>query len=122
MTDDIFDYFSGNSNRKVEPIDDDEDLVESSTDGTEVHDEQGHRGPATAASETESSEEEMPVAEAADEKVSHWDRLLGKLGITPAAKTTAPPKSTGLTALTAKEKSARANKRKEQAKPRSQES
>ena len=70
MTDDIFDYFSGNSNPQggTESMTT-EELVESSTDGTEVHDEQGHRGPATAASETESSEEEMPVAEAADEKV-----------------------------------------------------
>ena len=126
MTDDIFDYFSGNSARKVEPIEDDNDQPESpvETDPSDeaVQDDMGvGLGESEAIGAEDASDGDSSLAsDEVEETVSHWDRLLGKLGISPSAKTTAPPKSIELPALSADEKAARAAKRKEMEQARAQ--
>jgi hypothetical protein len=126
VTDDIFDYFSGNSNRKVEPIDDEDDEQAESNDtlpsDVRGDDDSMERDNDLDASRTESArnEEPEPVADEANERISHWDRLLGKLGIAPAAKKTTAPKSVERPARSAEEKAARAIKRKQQEKHRAE--
>ncbi len=89
MSDDIYDYFSGNATRKVEPIeDDDDDVTEQQAAPAET--EAAAQSPAEIVTErapeprqADSPEPEAPVTAEETQKESggHWDFLAGFLGI-----------------------------------------
>jgi hypothetical protein len=105
VSDDIYDYFSGNATRKVEPIEDDDDddvteqesaLSNNDSDSDSAPEENGD-APAVAeeptpavtdavasasqTSVTASVEPEVPEAVEEKESGGHWDFLAGFLGI-----------------------------------------
>ena len=84
VSDDIYDYFSGNATRKVEPIEDDDDdvtqqepaQVEAEAEADSVAD-----SPELASATPEIAEADAPEPAEPEATGGHWDFLAGFLGI-----------------------------------------
>ena len=97
MTDDIFDYFGGNSPRKIEPIEEDdffEDLMPKAPVDTANADNEEDKvaeevvqkevvSVADEADETVADVESDSVEEEPVQTKSHWDMLASALGLAP---------------------------------------